>query len=332
MHDGRNNAVSQEEDSQSHRFDLASQSSCETTTGGVGLRARVVSWFLHRYPLINGCGTVANLPTVRSLMGRLPEFALAEVPGGLAALVPTDDYVGRAMFAIGDLDRKVSRTIRQFVGKGERVADIGANLGLCTLQLAALVGPTGEVVAFEPNPAMLSLLARSIELNRLVNVKVHACALGPSDGVANLGVPSTHAGKASLVVADGVDVRSVSVPVRSIDSIVGSQDRRLGFVKMDVEGFEEQVLRGAEGLLKRCPPEAWIFEMHEMPAMPQQSSLIATFSAAGYELFSITAGALRIRYVRIPEHGLFKRPPGHDVLAVHRNSAKLRHPALQGGR
>jgi hypothetical protein len=72
--------------------------------------------------------------------------------------------------------------------------------------------------------------------------------------------------------------------------------------------------------------------MHEMPAVPQQSSLIATFSAAGYELFSITAGALRIRYVRIPEHGFFKRPPGHDVLAVHRDSAKLRHPSLQGGR
>jgi FkbM family methyltransferase len=265
-------------------------------------------------------------------MGRLPEFVLAEVPGGLTALVPTTDYVGRAMFAIGDLDRKVSRTLQQFVGKGERVVDIGANLGLCTLQMATLVGPTGEVMAFEPNPDMVALLTRSIEFNRVVNVKVHACALGPSEGVADLGVPSTHAGKASLVVSAGGDVRSVSVPVRSLDSIIQNDGRRLGFVKMDVEGFEDQVLRGAVVLLERCPPEAWIFELHEMPAVPHHSTLIATFSDAGYELFSITASGFRIRYVRVPKHGPFERPPGHDVLAVHRDSTKMRHPALQVNR
>lgn len=317
-------------DSKSLRFDCDARSRCELTVGTVGLRARAVSWCLHRYPLINGCGTVANLPFVRSLMGELPELVRAPLSSGHVAVVPTDDYVGRAMYSVGDLDRKVSRTIDRFVEEGEWVLDVGANLGLCTLQLAGAVGPSGQVDAFEPNPTMVRLLSGSISLNMLPNVRLHSCALGASEGTAELSVPSDHAGKGSLI-AGGRDeeLRRVSVSVRSLDSIIEQGQRRIGFVKMDVEGCEEQVLLGASRLLRESPPEAWIFEMHQMPSEPGTSALLSGFMDAGYELFAITGRLLRVSYVPVPRHGVFVRPPGHDVLAVHRDSRKLEDPGLR---
>ena len=141
-------------------------------------RQIIASSITRRYPFLSGCGTLANSGLVRLLAGENgDELTWARLDSGPEILVSLNDYVGRAAFYVGDLDRKVSAVISQIVRPGDHVLDIGANIGVVTLQLAKLVGKSGVVHSFEPNPNIAKLLVESIERNSMENVHVHTCAL-----------------------------------------------------------------------------------------------------------------------------------------------------------
>lgn len=129
------------------------------------------------------------------------------------------------------------------VRPGDTVADVGAFIGLYTVALAKRVGDTGRVFAFEPDPHNWPLLSAHVRLNgvegrvELVQAVVGACE-EELQFLSGRGSESR--------VADG-EAGAVPVPCRRLDSIFG--DRRLDILKVDVEGYEEHVLRGAEKLL-----------------------------------------------------------------------------------
>ena len=135
---------------------------------------------------------------------------------GADILVPLNDYIGKAAFYVGDLDRKVTEIIKRIVRPGDHVLDIGANLGVVTLHLAKLVGKGGVIHSFEPNPRVADLLIRSIERNGLENVRLHTCALGAEAGTLSLSFPGNNTGQATLTTVRSSDAWSrVEVPVRT---------------------------------------------------------------------------------------------------------------------
>ena len=93
--------------------------------------------------------------------------------------MPLDDFAGRAAYYVGDLDRKLTGIMRRIVRPGDRVLDIGANLGIVTLPMAMAVGERGAVHAFEPNPVMQEHLERSLRRNGLNNVRLHPWRSAP---------------------------------------------------------------------------------------------------------------------------------------------------------
>ncbi|MFO0910852.1 MAG: hypothetical protein U0794_21345, partial [Isosphaeraceae bacterium] len=115
-------------------------------------RNAIVARFTRCYPFISGCAQVANSRLVQRATGPSEGLVWARNDRGQELLVPIDDYVGRSIYFVGDLDRKLSRLISGIVRSGDTVLDIGANLGVITLQLSALVGLQGRVHSFEPNP------------------------------------------------------------------------------------------------------------------------------------------------------------------------------------
>jgi FkbM family methyltransferase len=138
--------------------------------------------------------------------------------------------------------------LRKLVKHGDLALDIGCNLGTYTYELARL---TGRVVAFEPNPALASFV-RSVATK---GTEVQQVALSFEDGTAELSIPTDpERGHGWASVRDGFvtgDVEKISVVTRRLDSI---DLPPVSFIKIDVEGFEEQVLDGAERTIARDLP------------------------------------------------------------------------------
>jgi FkbM family methyltransferase len=140
---------------------------------------------------------------------------------------------------------------------GDVAVDVGANKGSFLPSLSWAAGP-GTVVAFEPQPALADYLRRACRAARLTNVVVEAAGVSDRAGRLTLHVPG--AGGVSPgasfepVVAAVSPGRDVAVPVVTLDDYFQSETRKIAAIKVDVEGHELAVLRGAEGMLARHAP------------------------------------------------------------------------------
>ncbi|WP_298234194.1 FkbM family methyltransferase [uncultured Azohydromonas sp.] len=130
------------------------------------------------------------------------------------------------------------------------VLDVGANIGNHTVFFAKVLGL--KTVAVEPNPAALQLLRSNIALNGLEDrVELHPIALGATSGIGRvLDDDPLNMGRARVAVS--TDAGLAGVPIRSLDEVVG--ERRVHLIKIDVEGMEIEVLRGARRTLAASRP------------------------------------------------------------------------------
>jgi FkbM family methyltransferase len=254
------------------------------------MRAEAIARITRLYPFLSGCGTLANHPLVNALSGRSGD-AWADVEGGKLS-VSLDDYVGRAAFFVGDLDRKISAIVDRFVMPGDTVLDIGANIGLVSLRMAKRVGPTGTVHAFEPNPQMAQRVTAALEANNVSNVQLHQVALGAKEGTLVLHVPEGNAGAATLLPTARTISQKLDVPVRRLDDFNLSP----AFVKIDVEGFEDHVLRGFSRTLATNPPQTILFEQNDA-----NSASIPLLKDAGYKIHGVAKTLLKLTLVPVDE-------------------------------
>ena len=167
---------------------------------------------------------------------------------------------------------------------GMTAIDVGANLGVYSLPMARLVGPSGRIFAYEPGSAARALLDRSREMNGCDNLEIIAAALsdGPREGRLS------HAASSELnsLCADGPGER---VQVTSLDL----EDVRCGwsppdFVKLDAEGEETNILRGGQAFFRRHSPLV-MFEIRAGTSVNE--SLRAAFPAMGYRVYRLLPGA-----------------------------------------
>ncbi len=151
---------------------------------------------------------------------------------------------------------------RAAVGAGDVAIDVGANVGAYALLLGRWVGPRGRVFAFEPAPAVHEALARHIRLNQLAGV-VQPVASAVSDGEteASLMVAGTSGESRLAVAGDTGDV--CSVPLTTIDGFCAREGLAPDFIKVDVEGWELAVLRGARETIRSRGDRLSLFvELH----------------------------------------------------------------------
>lgn len=285
------------------------------------LRQSMVARFTRLYPFYSGCGTLANKHFVQRLAGQDHSHAWARVQGG-ELLAPLDDYIGRAAFFTGDLDRKISWICSHVVDPGDTVLDIGANIGLVSLLLASLVGPEGHVHAFEPNPVLLDLLKQTFDHNHLTNVTLHPFALGPSETVLNLRIPRVNAGAGSLIRNQAnMDCFNHAVCVKRLSQVIEDEHiDRIRLVKIDVEGYEDQVFAGAQLMFERACPEMILFECNEHSDLPlHEQPVMRMLQLHDYRFLSIPKCMVRMRLEPFDPMN-----PGdlasHDFLAVRRGS------------
>ena len=152
----------------------------------------------------------------------------------------------------------VLELLAAIVRPGDRVVDVGANIGMISLEFAARVGSHGIVDAIEPNPHCCRRLRRQCELNDLRQVRVHSVALSNAPGSLTLSIPEGDFGKATLAFVN-TDADDSSTPQLTVDVAVGDEllsgdPRSPAVIKVDVEGYEPFVLQGLERTLAASQP------------------------------------------------------------------------------
>jgi FkbM family methyltransferase len=156
--------------------------------------------------------------------------------------------------------------LRKFLSPGDSYIDIGANVGYHSLYASALVGDTGQVLSFEPNPATFSVLASHIGINRIRNCMLFNMAISSAPGEAFLNQLEEHSGTSTLRAVPSA-IRSMVVKIERGDDVLRKiQLSGKAVLKIDVEGFEYHVLQGLGETLQRISIVAvevtpsWILE------------------------------------------------------------------------
>jgi FkbM family methyltransferase len=187
---------------------------------------------------------------------------------GLRMELDTRTLIDWHLLFHGEWEPHLGTLFRLLLGPGAVAIDVGANVGAHTLTFARLVGPTGRVLAFEPNPAIHNRLVQNVGLNPLAHVQVFGCALGDATATLELRVPKADSGEASnpglaSLVALETPHDLVKVAVRRLDDVIPEAGlQRLDVVKIDVQGYEYHTLQGMPDAIRRFAP-AIIFEYED---------------------------------------------------------------------
>jgi lipopolysaccharide transport system ATP-binding protein len=168
---------------------------------------------------------------------------------GLPFWIDTKDSLGIA--AAGIFEPVETLLLQSLIKTGDRVLDIGANIGYYTVLFASWVGPTGVVHAFEPDPDNFALLnINTLDFQKNGNVHLHAVALGETSGTANLFRSKDNIGMHRLYDSVCCDGSSVEVPVYLGDKFALDP---IDLIKIDIEGFELFALNGLKNTVTNSP-------------------------------------------------------------------------------
>jgi len=165
------------------------------------------------------------------------------------------DVVGWNVFRYGFLpwENEVGVIFSRLVQEASSFLDIGANTGLYSL-LASSLNPNCVVHAFEPNPNVYKKLLHNIQINKFTNVITHELAISNIEVEGQLHVP-IEASMASLNL-DGfrsLPGKIYNVSIKKLDSFLGIIEN-IDLIKIDVEGFEPYVLKGADSIISKYKP------------------------------------------------------------------------------
>jgi FkbM family methyltransferase len=279
-------------------------------------RASPVAAIGRFYPFYSGNFRLVNSRIGRALAKAKDPFAWCPSPGG-EIIVPLADEVGRCIYFTGDYDKKLTWLCRKLVRPGDITFDIGANLGLVTLTLARCVGPLGQVHAFEPNPILQELIQQTLDRNSTSNVVLHRSALGSKDEELNLFVPSSNSGQGSFIYhSNSIHCSSFRCEVQRLSDVVRQlKITKIRLVKIDVEGFENEVLLGVDDVLLEIRPDTIILETNEQnqPAFRERAA-IKTLCKFNYRFLAIPKAVLSMSIQPLDTDAV--EHPGHDVVAV----------------
>ncbi|MBV8897355.1 MAG: FkbM family methyltransferase [Acidobacteriaceae bacterium] len=166
----------------------------------------------------------------------------------------------------------------------ETIWDVGANSGFSTLQFGRAVGPQGRVIAWEPDAFNQEYLLRNIQMHSLTNVVVERSALSEKGGTAEFAADGSTGAGLCEYLAYSIEKTKLSVNTMSLPDACCKYGQP-ELVKMDIEGGEVGVLRGAISFLREHPNIDFVMETHRLPDGSSTEPEVAhMLKAAGYDV------------------------------------------------
>lgn len=138
--------------------------------------------------------------------------------------------------------------------------DIGANVGYYSLKFSSIIGKSGKIIAIEPDIDTFEILKQNCELNNFRNIETLNLAVSDTDGFLTLYRNEKHSGKSSLFLNSN-ETNSIKIPTKTLDNLLKDRFEKIDFVKIDTEGAELSILKGASNILKIT--NKILIELHE---------------------------------------------------------------------
>lgn len=228
----------------------------------------------------------------------------------------SNNYIEWTIMSSGTYEDEIGRLINISLKSGENALDIGANIGLQSIRMSQAVGVSGRVYSFEPINYLQKKLENNLELNRATNVQIFPLALSDEKGSAVFQIDPQiwNQGTFSLTTK-GDQGESQVVTIAVADELPEVRElTSLHLIKIDVEGFEFQVLRGLKETLHKHHPRL-IFEYdadYWLKADQQINDAFLFLQSLNYAVFQITPfGCERINSVTDIEGG--------NIFCIHHN-------------
>lgn len=228
--------------------------------------------FLFRHQLISTLRDL-DIKGIRRLSVSLPKRILPDpknvgkhilktIHGVQMIIDPSIDHgVELSLFETGTYEKGTIQLLEKYLKEGSTFLDIGANIGLMSVIASKQVGANGIVYAVEANPNTVPILQTNIDLNACKNVEVIPVALSDASGTAVLFENwEVNRGGASLI-SQSNEEQGFDVKMERLDDLF-DENTPVQLVKIDVEGFEPQVLRGGMNWLRKQQP-VFIIEVSE---------------------------------------------------------------------
>lgn len=180
---------------------------------------------------------------------------LSECRYGKMIYNKNDIYIGRSLAYYGEYSEGEVELFKQILREGHTVVEAGANIGAHTVPLSQMVGDLGRVYAFEPQRRIYQVLNGNIAINSLRNVYCLQKALADKPGKLFVPVLNTETANNFGGVALGDWKDGEEVEVTTIDAL---QLNTCRLIKVDVEGMELEVLKGAKNTIKQYKPVLYV--------------------------------------------------------------------------
>ncbi len=258
----------------------------------------IASWVREGTQRWNIRGIPRVLYATRKLMlGNSPR--LFRLSKNTQVYLDPNDYVQCMMF-YGRYSREILEVFKRFAGQGDTVIDVGAHVGYFTLFLAELVGSYGHVYSFEPDPRARSFLTKSVRGNGMDWIDVSPLALATGRGPVKFFLAKGLGSSSAIKGVQQVDAEEITIQTVSLDELV-DQGQVLGnirMVKIDIEGYELDAIRGMTKVLKKHRPVMVVEVNEEMLSARGESSasLLALLTSLNY----------RIEVILDPRRGRYK--------------------------
>lgn len=199
------------------------------------------------------------------------------------------DHIVRRIALLRAYEPATADLFRELLPHGGTFMDVGANLGYFSITAAGYVGEKGRVMALEPVPHIFELLRRNLDVNQVHNVTALPFGCAATSGTMQMVL---HADSGSSHLAPQQGSGGVEVQVSTVDEVVSEYGiQRLDLLKIDVEGAELEVLKGANETIRDFRPAAFLEVNHLERFGASESAVRDYLSPFGYSFMRITNGA-----------------------------------------
>ena len=231
--------------------------------------------------------------------------------GPLLALAE-DVFIGRSLELYGEYGADEFALLAQLIRPGMTIVEVGANIGAHAVPLARLAAPA-RIYCFEPQQRIFQLLCANLALNGITNALCYPEGVGETLGFAR--IPDIdyarrgNFGGVSLSTEAARLPNGRSTPITTVDALDLPQ---CGLIKIDVEGWEAQVLRGATATVERCKPAIYV----ENDRAGRQQEIISILDGFGYQSFWHVAPLFNPKNFRGEAENVFGMICSLNMLAV----------------
>ena len=220
-----------------------------------------------------------------------PDLALTRLENGLMLYVdPQDETMSAHMIAYGYWEAWIYSVVMSLIAPGDSVVEVGANVGYYTTAMASAVGPKGSVTALEANARLIELIRRSITLNGMVDrVTLVGKAAMDQPGTVQFMTSRSRSGFGFVNIWDTTpfeDSQTSDVEAVRLDDLGA---KRVDLIRLDAEGSEPFILRGADAILKANDKIVIVLEWSvvQMSSRTSVDEFVAWLAAMGFRFWRI---------------------------------------------